>query len=84
MAIKNQLGNSRHDRFALRREPNGVYRVDGRVIPVCDDRAESVGGNDDGESVVCVHDAQDMRISRFGSVLGMNVEERVLELPVRS
>ncbi len=40
------------DRFALRRGPDGVYLVDGRVIPVADN---SAGGVDDSKPVVGIH-----------------------------
>ncbi len=44
------------DRFQLRLEPDGVYRVDGRVIPV---RDNAILGVDDRKPVVLVHRGQD-------------------------
>lgn len=43
------------DRFALRREPDGIYRVDGRVIPIRDDGSNVIFCYNDGELVVAVH-----------------------------
>ena len=65
------------DRFALRREPNGVYLADGRVIPVADN---SASGIDDGQLVVPIHSGSDGGVSLIGAALGVNVEERKLEL----
>lgn len=70
------LGDGNWNRFALRREPNGIYRVDGRVIPVCDEGAEPIGTVDDRQSVVRVHNTPNIGVSLLGSVAGMNEEQR--------
>mgnify|MGYP006873511011 CR=1 FL=1 len=72
------------DRFALRLEPNGVYRVDGRVIPVCDNCTNNVGADDDSQSIISIHGRQDVCVGLLGAVIGMDVEKRVLELPIRA
>ena len=58
-----QIGGPTVDRFELRREPNGVYHVNGRVIPVSDDSIRTI---DHGKSVVPVHDLQYSRIGLVG------------------
>lgn len=65
-------GDGNAARFALRRGPDGVYRVDGRVIPVCYDAAGCV---DDGKPVVAVHSGINDMKRRGGAVLGVYVEE---------
>ena len=62
------------DRFKLRLEPDGVYRVDGRVIPVRDETARDVGGVDNGESVVGVKCLGDMMPSGLGGLVTMDIE----------
>lgn len=56
------------DRFALRLGPDGVYRVDGRVVPIREDGAES--RIDDREPVVGVHRGIDDRKDSGWAKLG--------------
>ena len=65
-------GDGNAARFALTLCPDGVYRVDGRVIPVRDDSALSV---DDGQPVVSIERKEDVSIGGLGSVLGVNVKK---------
>lgn len=62
------------DRFALLRKPDGVYLVDGRLVPVRDDGAV---GFDYGEPVVAIHDAEHGGVGVCGAVLGAHVEQVV-------
>ena len=59
------------DRFALRLRPDGVYFVEGRVIPV---RDESSLALDNGEAVVRVHDRVDPSKDLGWGVLGVQIE----------
>ena len=68
-----QIGDG-PDRFELRLEPDGVYRVDGRVIPVRDETARDAGGVDNGESVVGVKCLGDMMPSGLGGLVTMDIE----------
>lgn len=77
----NKIGGPSPDRFALRRELDGVYRVDGRMIPVCD---HCFGAIDDRESVVPIHDLKDVSVSLLGGHLGVHVKQGELELPIRA
>jgi len=65
------------DRIRLRLEPNGVYFVDGRVIPV---RHDACGSVDNGKAIVPVHDGCNLREGLLGSLSRMDVEQRKLEL----
>lgn len=65
-------GDGNAERFALRLVPDGVYRVDGRVIPVCDNAVLSVN---DSQPVVSVHNSKNVGIGLLGSQLGVNVKE---------
>ncbi|KEY05144.1 hypothetical protein [Brucella inopinata] len=56
----------------LRFTPDGIYRIDGRVIPVGDDPALSI---DDRKFVSSVHSGTDNGISLGGAVLGVDVPE---------
>ena len=67
-----QIGGDASDRFALREDPDGVYRVDGRVIPV---RDEAAVRDDNGEPVVGVQRLSDMGVGRLGREAGVNVEQ---------
>lgn len=51
--------------------PNGVYRLDGRVIPVGDDTAIS---DDHSQLVVGVHRGEDMSVGLLGSQLGVDIK----------
>jgi len=64
-------GDGNDDKFSLRRMPNGVYCVDGRIIPVADDAARRVNN---GESVVNVSDRSKSRKHLRGSKLGVDVK----------
>ena len=55
-------------------EPNGVYRLDGRVVPVGHDSTKGVSSNDHGKPVVGVHGGDDMGVSLIGSKIGVDVE----------
>lgn len=44
------------DRFALRPGPDGVYFIEGRMIPVRKDSPNDVGAVDDSQPVIGVHD----------------------------
>lgn len=65
-------GDGNSGRFALLLEPDGVYRVDGRVIPVCDKAAIS---NDHSKPVVVVHDADNCVVGLLGSQFSVNIEK---------
>ena len=71
--LSNRIGGG-PDRFELRLEPDGVYRVDGRSIPVADNRAGQARGVDDGKSVVGVKNLSDIPPSLLGGNPTMNVE----------
>lgn len=73
MTNQGQIGGPRPDRFELRLGPDGVYRVNGRVIPIADDAAKGV---DDCQLVPEIHLRADQRVSRSGVCLGVNVEQR--------
>lgn len=68
------------DAFALRSLPDGVYRIERRMIPVRDNSAVS---NDDRKPVVAVHSGYDVTVGLLGCENRMDVEQRELELPVR-
>ena len=68
----NQIGGGAVDRFALRREPNGVYFVDGRTIPVRDNGAISLN---DSEAVIGVHNGNNAGVGIGGAKLGVHIEE---------
>ena len=53
-------------------EPDGVYRIDGRVIPVGNDTTLRV---DDGKLVLGVHDGADDGVGLSGRAIGVNVPE---------
>lgn len=65
-------GDGNHARFSLCREPNGVYRVDGRAIPASDDATRGI---DDGKLVGRVHSLQHSGIGLLGSEARVNVEK---------
>ncbi len=58
--------SDRPDRFKLWREPDGVYRVDGRVIPVADNSAKEISTVNDGKPVVSVKRLCDMGVGVLG------------------
>lgn len=62
------------DRYDLTLGPDGVYRVDGRVIPVRDDRAKVIRAVDDRKLVVGVHGGVYDGERLVGAVIGMNVK----------
>lgn len=64
------------DRFKLHTGPDGVYRIDGRVIPIRDDGPKVVGGIDNGQAVVGVHDHSHAVIGLVGRQRGVDVEKR--------
>ena len=68
-------GDGNAKRFELRCDPNGVYRVDGRVIPVAHDSTEITGSVDYGEPIIRIHNPDHLGIGLCGSVLGVNVEK---------
>ncbi|MGY5779974.1 hypothetical protein [Rhizobium sp. LEGMi135b] len=55
----------------LWREPNRVYRIDGRVIPV---GHKATLGVDHCQSVVGVHNGQDMSVGLLGLEPGVHVK----------
>lgn len=61
--------------FALRRDPDGVYRIDGRVIPVRDDGACAEVAVDHRKAIIPIHDRLNDSERLSGSVLGVNVKE---------
>ena len=63
-------GPAYEDRFKLTLGPDGIYRVDGRVIPAADHPAYRV---DNGKPVIGVHGGVDNLKSPMGAVIGMNV-----------
>lgn len=63
--------------FDLRHVPDGIYLRDGRAIPVAHD---ATMGIDDGKAVVNVHGRSNNGEGLRGVVIGMDVEQRVLEL----
>lgn len=65
------------DRFALLRKPDGVYLVDGRLVPVRHDSAVCL---DDGQPVASVHGLDHDGVGLGCAVLGAHVEKRELEL----
>lgn len=64
--LQNDIG-----RWDLTLNPDGVYRVDGRVIPSADHPAFRV---DDGEPVVGVHSGIDNAEGLGWAVLGAHIE----------
>ena len=66
-------GDGNAARFALLREPNGVYCVDGRTIPVRNDAPDSIY---DRESVCRVHRPVDDVKRLLGAVLGVHKKQR--------
>ena len=66
------VGDGGAERFALRREPDGVYRVDGRVVPIADDTTLGV---DDRQAVVGVQRGSNMGVGRFGVMGRVDVEK---------
>ena len=79
MALENDFppvsGDGNRGRFALRREPDGIYLVDGRVIPVRDDSAKGGVTIDYSKPIVGIHGSEDSRINFSGSQLGVNVKK---------
>ncbi|WP_424982109.1 hypothetical protein [Maritalea sp. S77] len=65
-------GDGNAERFTLRPMPNGVYSIDGRLIPIRDDSARSLN---DSKSVVGVYSARNMGVSLGGAAAGMDVKE---------
>ena len=65
-------GDGNAERFALRREPNGVYLVDGRAIPSTDNATGSVN---DSESIIDIHVLDDMGVGLLGSQIGVDIEK---------
>lgn len=56
----------------LRRSPDGVYHIQGRVIPVRDNAALGV---DNGQPVVGIHDGKDVCMGLLGSQVSVDVKE---------
>lgn len=65
-------GDGGQERFKLTRTPNGVYCVDGRSIPICDNGAISLN---DGEPVIDIHGSNDNAIGICGAVLGVYIKK---------
>lgn len=68
-------GDGNASRFALRLQPDGVYRVDGRVIPVADHSAKPVGCIDDSESVIGIHGCMNVCVGVLGRVGAVHIEQ---------
>ena len=60
------------DRFELRREPDGVYRIDGRVIPSAYDASLCV---DHCDPVVGVHNGKNKVRGLVGVVGRVHIEQ---------
>lgn len=71
-------GDGNAARFDLRRQPNGVYLIDGRAIPTAYDTALGI---DDAKPVVLVHDADNSGVRLLWGELGVDPKQRELELP---
>lgn len=67
-------GNAIDDRFALSLGPDGVYRIEGRMIPIRDDRAEPVSTVDDCQPIIPIHCAENMGICHGGIIGRMHIE----------
>lgn len=61
-----------NSRFDLRLGPDGVYRVDGRIIPIADN---STLGINNSKPVIGVHGLANMSISQAGVELGVDVKQ---------
>ncbi len=68
------------DRFELRRGPDGVYRIDGRAVPIADESSEGRVAVDDRQSIVRVASLPNMGVGFLGVARGMDVKERKLKL----
>lgn len=67
-----QIGGPTPDKYALRHRPDGIYCVDGRVIPSANNASRSV---DDRDLVVGITGGVD-DVKRFrGGVLGVDIEQ---------
>lgn len=77
MKIFPPIADSQTDRFALTRGPDGIYLVDGRVIPVAD---HARAGVNDGQPVVGIQGHRNPSVSLVGVHIGADVEQRKLEL----
>lgn len=72
-----QINPSQIDCFCLSLGPDGVYRVDGRVIPV---RDEARIGVDHSKPVVPIKNLSDMGVGLLGRHSRADIEQRQLEL----
>lgn len=59
-------------RFDLRLEPDGVYSVDGRFVPIRNYRAISL---DNSQPVVSVHELNNGSVGLLGALLGVDVKQ---------
>lgn len=59
-----QIGGPSPDQFPLWRQPDGIYGVNGRLVPSTDETALSV---DDRESVKGIHNLGDVGVGLLGA-----------------
>lgn len=60
------------DRFELRRMPNGIYCIDGRIVPVRCDASDCI---DDNQLIVRVNESGNMGKRLTGVKFGAHVEK---------
>lgn len=69
------MGDGNSARFELMCEPDGIYRVDGRVIPVADDCAQPISCVDHRKTIVRIHRLPYEGVGVLGRIAAVDVEK---------